>query len=121
MDLVWAFESIAEKATFISELPFRHRRSFTRAVLIDDNEWFGENVLRDAEPHERSLYRRSSSGRPSDQSLPTTRSRWEAAKRPPPARRKGVEQPSPLKKNAAKKQDDDPQRYLLAAKKLLEI
>jgi hypothetical protein len=120
MDLLAAFDSIATKAKYISELPFTHRRSFARAVLADDDEWFGENVLRDAEPHERALYQPSTTSQESN-SLPATGSgQWEAVKRPPPARRKAVEHPSPLKKSV-KKQDDDPERYLLAAKKLLEI
>ena len=118
----------------IAATPFSTRTSFSRAVLCS-TDFFEAHCLREAEVHELSLFQTTSSSTVAAQnavvaqqlellaaknhSIAPSAKKWE---RLGPLRRGAIEPPTPLRHRATTTADEEgPERYLLAAKKLLEV
>lgn len=115
--------SIAQSSSLIRSLTFHQTQVFTLAVLSPE-AWFETHLIRDAEPHEVSLFR------PSDNRYDPIHAqeeeKWVATKRKGPERLGALEKASPLKEGSAGRKAgggaaDDPERCILAAQRLLEI
>lgn len=108
-----SLDSLLQSASVINALPFKQTQVFTLAVLSPE-DWFETHLIRDAEPHELSLFRPARYEEQEDK----VDEKWTATKRPGPERVGGWEKASPLKE---KRGNDDPARCLLAAKRLLDV
>lgn len=109
-----SLDSLLASASLISSLPFHRTLSFTHAVLSPE-EYFETHLIRDAEPHELSLFRPAEERYEVDEGKEDT---WIARKRAGPQRVGEWQKASPLKERRG---NDDPARCLLAAKRLLDV
>lgn len=111
--------SLVQSGSIIRSLAFKRTEIFSLAVLSPES-YFETHLIRDAEPHELTLFR------PSDNRYDPTdaleEEMWVATKRKGPERVGVGERASPLKDASnGRKGGEDPERCLKAAKKLLRV